>query len=332
MKMESHEKDGSSFITITNDVGLSLTLCDFGAGLYEVRYDDKPMTLAELDKDSWLHSDAYFGKTVGRIAGRLSGGKLPYLGNVYSLDTNEGRNTLHGGKGGFSYRPFKMDVLHLEEGLAVDFYYVSKAGEEGFPGEVNLRVRYFLSSDEPTYKIIYESKVSEQTPLNFTSHTYFNLGGEPTVEKQKLTLLSKENETYDPELIPLGFEASPSYLDFSLGKAIGEDINAPALQESRTKGYDHCFKFLPHGKKEPVIRLESEEYALEISTSLPCVQVYSYNYPHLGEAMSNGQKAQLHGALAIEPVYAPGDFHTMTVLPFEGRKDVIEYHFSKKEA
>jgi aldose 1-epimerase len=331
MKIESHEKSGFTFVSITNDVNLELTLCDFGAGLYEVRYLGKPMTIAEMDKTKWLHSDTYFGKTVGRIAGRLKEGKLPYLGNVYSLDTNEGRNTLHGGKEGFSYRPFKMDVLHLEEGLAVDFYYVSKAGEEGFPGEVNLRVRYFLYSDKPVYKIIYESKVSEQTPLNFTSHTYFNLGGEVTVEKQRLTVLSHETETYDPELIPLGFVPSPSYLDFSMGKAIGQDIENPALQKGRTKGYDHCFKFLPHDKQTPVIKLESDSFALEIRTSLPCAQIYSYNYPCVGEALSNGEKATLHSGVAIEPVYMPGDFHTMTVLPFEGRKDTIEYTFTSKE-
>jgi aldose 1-epimerase len=331
MKIESHEKDGATFLTVTNDANLALTLCDFGAGLYEVRYDGKPMSIAEADKNKWLHSDAYFGKTVGRIAGRLANGKLPYLGNVYAVDTNEGPNTLHGGHGGFSFRPFKMDVLHLGDGLAVDFYYLSKAGEEGFPGEVNLRVRYFLSNDQPTYKIIYESKVSEQTPLNFTSHTYFNLGGEPTIEKQKLTVLSHETETYDSALIPLGFVSSPASLDFSKGKLVGQDINDPALQKSRAKGYDHCFKFAPHEKQTPVIRLENGTYVLEISTTLPCAQIYSYNYPSLGEMLSNGQKANLHGGLAIEPVYAPGDFHTMTVLPFEGRKDVIEYHFSKKE-
>jgi aldose 1-epimerase len=331
MKIESREKDGATFISVTNGVGLELTLCDFGAGIYEIRYDGKPMTIAEMDKSHWLHSSAYFGKTVGRIAGRLPQGKLEYLGNSYSVDVNEGRNTLHGGHGGFSYQPFKMDVLHLEEGLAVDFYYVSKDGEEGFPGEVNLRVRYFLYSDEPKFKIVYESKSSEQTPLNLTCHCYFNLGGEKNVEQQRLQILANETQTYDGELLPQGFVPSPSCLDFSSLKPIGQDIQAPLLQKSRTLGYDHCFRFLPHQKEAPVIHLESDAYALDIATSLPCAQVYSYNYPHVGEKLTNGQVASLHSGLAIEPVYAPGDFHAMTVLPYEGRKDTILYTFNKKE-
>lgn len=331
MTLETYEKEGATFAKLCNDVGLEVTLCDFGAGIYEIVYDKKAMTLSEMDKAAWLKSDTYFGKTVGRIAGRIKSSKLNYLGKVYSLQANEGANCLHGGPHGFSFRFFHMDIVHLDDGTAVDFYLLSKSADEGFPGDVNFRVRYFLFDKEATLRILFESKVSEQTPLNFTNHSYFNLGGEKNIEHQRLWINATESETYDSELIPLGFQKSPSCLDFSTPKEIGRDIQDKELTKTRTNGYDHCFRFKDNRQKQPVVSLESSLYRMELSTSFPCVQVYSHNYPHEGELLSNGQKCTLHSGVAIEPVYAPNDFHTMTVLPFEGRKNFIQYAFSKKE-
>jgi aldose 1-epimerase len=330
MILESVDVDGVTFLKMTNGVGLSLLLSDYGAGLYEVRYLGAPMCIAQKEKKEWLNSDAYFGKTVGRLAGRIAEGKLDYLGKSYLLSVNEGKNTLHGGKEGFSFRFFKMDVVHLGDGVAADFYLTSPALEMGFPGECSLRVRYFLREDEPSFRITYQSKVSEQTPLNFTSHTYFNLGGEVNVEKQKLTVHSGEVETYDSSLIPLGFVKVPPCLDFRNGKAVGQDINDPLLQNSRTLGYDHCFRFLK--KADPVkLTLENETYRLDLDTSLPCVQIYSDNYPRPHCLLNTGHEEEKHSGLAVEPVYAPMDYHAMTALPFETKSDYISYHFSKKE-
>jgi len=263
------------------------------------------------------------------LAGRVKDGKLDYLGKTYSLSVNEGKNTLHGGQKAFSFRLFKMDVVHLGDGVAADFYLISPAGDNGFPGECALRVRYFLLEEEATLRISYQSKVTEQTPLNFTSHTYFNIGGEKNVDQQILTVASHQVETYDAELIPLGFAPAPKCLDFSKGKAVGQDINDPYLQNSRTGGYDHCFRFAHHDGV--LLSLENEHFRMELKTSLPAVQIYSDNYPHKGSLLNTGFEEEAHSGLAIEPVYAPLDYHAMTAMPFETKKDYIEYHFSKKE-
>lgn len=331
MTLETYEKDGMTFVKLANKASLSLTLCDHGAGIYEIRYDGLPMNLAEQDVASWKDSDTYFGKTVGRVAGRIENAKLDYLGKTYALEPNEGNTCLHGGPKGFSHKNFKMDIVRLEDGVAVDFYLVSPAGEGGFPGEVNLRVRYFLYEEESKFKILYQSKVSEQTPLNLTNHSYFNLGGEKNVVHQTLWIKSHQNESYSKILIPLGFLNSTPATSFSKPKEIGKDIDAKELYETRTKGYDHCYKFDDNDAKSPVLSLENGRYKMQIITSYPCVQVYSHNYPHEGEMLNTGKACELHSGVAIEPVYAPNDFHTMTVLPFEGRKNFIEYIFSKKE-
>jgi aldose 1-epimerase len=331
MTIESVDKDGVTFLTISNSAGLALTLSDFGAAIYEIRYKGAPMNIAEQDKKAWLTSSAYFGKSVGRIAGRIAGGVLHYEGKDYPLDVNEGANTLHGGKAGFSFLPFKMDVVRLGEEVAVDFYLTSKAGDMGFPGEVSLRVRYLIKDEEASFKILYEAKASEKTPLNFTSHTYFNLGGEDTVEKQTLWIDADKTETYSPALIPLGFVHSPKCLDFTEAKAVGQDILDPYLQTSRALGYDHCFAFRKNGGTKPLLRLESADYGLEISTSLPGVQVYSDNYPRLGTLLNNGHSEKQHSGLAIEPVYLPDDFASMSAMPGKSKRNWIAYHFYAKE-
>jgi aldose 1-epimerase len=331
MTLETNEKDGMTFVKIANDAGLSLTLCDHGASIYEIVYDGKKMSLAEQDVNAWKESDAYFGKTVGRIAGRIENAELHYLGKVYPLEPSEGKTCLHSGPKGFAHKNFRMDIVHLEDGVAVDFYLVSPALEGGFPGEVNLRVRYFIYESKSVFKIMLQSKVSEQTPLNITNHSYFNIGGEKNVEHQKLWIKAHSNQTYSKILMPLGFSKSTVATDFSKAKEIGKDINAPELYETRTKGYDHCYKIEENDGKSPVVSLENETYKMEIITSYPCIQIYSHNYPHEGEMLNTGYPCELHSGLAIEPVYAPNDFHTQTVLPFEGRKNFIEYVFSKKE-
>lgn len=331
MTLETIETEGATFLKLTNSVGLSVTLSDFGAGIYEIRYLGVPMTIAEKDKKAWLHSTAYFGKTVGRIAGRIKDGKLDYLGKSYVLSVNEGTNTLHGGVEGFSYRPFRMDVVHLGDGVAADFYLVSKALDMGFPGEVDLRVRYLLKENEPVLRIVYDAKVSEETPLNFTCHAYFNLGGDETVEAQRLWIDAEKTETYGPSLIPLGFVPSPRCLDFTEPKAVGQDIMDPYLQKSRALGYDHCFAFKDNRGQAPVLRLESAKYGMEITTSLPGVQVYSDNYPRLGALLNNGHREKQHSGLAIEPVYLPDDFTSMSAVPGTNKHDWIAYHFYAKE-
>jgi aldose 1-epimerase len=331
MIIESNEVGDITFLSLTNQAGLRVTLSNYGAGIYEIRYDGAAMTIGNLDKKAWMASPSYFGKSVGRIAGRIAKGDLAYLGKHYKLTINEGKNTLHGGASSFAYKTFKMDVVHLGEDVAVDFYLVSPALEGGFPGEVSLRIRYLVSETKPELKVTYEAKASEETPLNFTNHSYFNIGGEKNVEHQKLWIQAHSNQTYSKILMPLGFSKSTVATDFSKAKEIGKDINAPELYETRTKGYDHCYKIEENDGKSPVVSLENETYKMEIITSYPCIQIYSHNYPHEGEMLNTGYPCELHSGLAIEPVYAPNDFHTQTVLPFEGRKNFIEYVFSKKE-
>jgi aldose 1-epimerase len=331
MDITHQEEKDASFLTLTNKIGFSLTLCDVGAAIYEMHWLDKPLTIAEKDRHAYLSSTAYFGKTVGRLAGRVKKGDLLYQGKHYALDTNEGGNTLHGGAQGFSFKRFPMHVNDMLGLIAVDFDLDSPDGEGGFPGAVRLIVRYTLAEQEAIVHVSFLYVPTIETPLNLTCHTYFNLGGDATIENHRLKVNADETMTYDEEMVPLGFAPSRACLDFRKEKRVGQDIKDSYLVDHKTKGYDHCFRFKENDHQKPVLTLKNAGIKMSLVTSLPCVQIYSDNYPREGSRLTNGHTESLHSGLAIEPVFAPLDYRAMTALPGKLNSEFIEYRFSKED-
>lgn len=329
MQFEKFTEEGENLIRLTSDSGLAVTFSPIGAGIYEIRYLGAPMTVASKSPVQYAKSTAYHGKTVGRIAGRLPLARFSFDGKEFETEPNEGKNTLHGGFSGLSFKRFKYEVAELEGKTLVDFFYDSPENEGGFPGEVRFEVRYIMGDKEPSLRIEYRYLSSEDTPINLTSHTYFNLGAEETVEEEVLTINASKAEHYSKDLIPLGMEEVSPALDFRKGKAIGRDIDDPSLHETRTNGYDHCYLF---DKAEgPVAHLESRRYALDIKTSYPALQVYSANWPTDNLLLTNGRFDCPHSAIALEAVYVPGDFKSMTAKKGQLMKNYIEFVFTKKE-
>jgi aldose 1-epimerase len=331
MEIEKFVLDGETLIKATSKAGLSLTLTPFGAGIYEIRYLGEPMSVASKDIHKYLNSQAYYGKTVGRIAGRIPNGQLTFEGKTYQLDRNEGKNTLHGGSKGLSFQPFKFEINDVDGTTAFDFFHDSTPLESGLPGNVHFQVRYLLPDDEPFFRIEYRYMSDEDCPINLTTHLYFNLNGGETIENQTLYLKADECEHYDATLVPLGMIKCPPCLDFSTPKPIGQDINDPLLYEVRTKGYDHAYKFMKHPECEATVRLESSKTRMDIITSSPAIQVYSGNYPGENNLLNNNHMDVPHSAVALEPVFIPGDFTSMKAKAHELVKTFSEYHFFKKE-
>jgi aldose 1-epimerase len=331
MNIEMLGDKASGFVKLTNRLGFSVTLCDYGAAIYEIRYGDDPLCIAEADKNAFLNSSAYFGKTVGRIAGRIPSAKIKIAGKEYALEANEGVNTLHGGFSGFSFKKWKLEITDVNGDTAADFYYTSPAGEGGFPGEVRVRVRYLVKEDAPLVGIYYEYATDAATPLNLPCHAYFNLGGFPTIEDHLLSIESAKTAIYDEQLIPQGFRHSPAALDFRVPKRIGKDLYDPSLQKSRAAGYDHCFLFDGTSHEKALLRFESPKYTLELLTSYPAVQVYSDNYPRKNSLLNTGLLEVLHSGLALEPVFRPADIAGMMCYPGALYHQSIVYRFRKKE-
>ena len=329
MKIEQQTICGENFITLTNASGLEVVLCEFGAGIYQIKLDGVPMIAGLKDYDAWLHCDAYHGKTIGRIAGRLGKSQLHYQGKTYSLTANEGENTLHGGVKGFSFQRFSSRLCQTEKGTNVDFFLTSPDGDQGFPEEVRLRVRYFLPENENLLRIEFEATSDKPTPVSLTNHIYFNLGAHSNIEDDLLYIDADESLHYDAELIPERYEKTPSYLDFSKGKRVGEDLKNPALAVRGSYGIDHAFHRANRDGKQPHVILENDEYKMVMTSSYDDVVIYTSNYGPFDQTLSNGNRQELHYAIAVEPQYEALDFARMTVTE-KGQHNFIQYEFQKK--
>ena len=328
--MIQKESDPSGiYLTLTNDVGLSLTLSELGAGIYEIAYDGKKMSIAPSTHRPYEVSSAYFGKTIGRISGRIKDAILPWRGKEYEIGQNEGFNTLHGGPRGFSYQTFGLvDHYENEKELVAKFNNVSFSGDMGFPGEVEVNVIYTLSKTEPTFTITYEIVSKEATPVGLTNHTYFNLGGKANVTKDFLQVKADAIYELDEEMIPLKPIALSPLFDLNKGKAIGEIADDPSLIGTKPNGLDHIYR-LKQEEGSKVI-LENEDYRLEIQTDFPCCCIYADNYPRDGMILNTGLPEERHSAIAIEPCEKPGDFEAMCVSPEAKKTRRITYTFLRK--
>jgi len=327
MKIETSSLNGLTFIEVTNNVGLKVVLSTFGAGIYEITLDGVPMTSCEKDRTVWATSPSFAGKTVGRIAGRIKDGILNFEGRTYQLDQNErGVTCHHGGDGLFAFSNYRMDS-HLEEnGMNVDFYKIDDHSK--FPGKLTHRVRYIIPEDDTFVRIEYKTTTDVRTPVNFTSHTYLSLG-EDCLDDMLLQISADEVEAYDEMLIATGLRKVPDYLDWRIEKPFKSCLDAEEIKSDSLRGLDHAYKFKKNDGKKAVLTLKGTKYVGTLITSLPAVQVYSYNFPSENEMMNNGLFGRIHGSLAVEPMYIPGDYEAMAVDPNTPKTNYIEYHFKK---
>ena len=188
-------------------------------------------------------NNRYFGVTVGRFANRISGAKFSFGAKEYPLYKNNGENSLHGGRVGFSKYVWKAEAYEERDGVFVRFELKSPDGDEGYPGNLRAAVSYGLTKSNELVAD-YEARVDAPCPVNFTNHAFFNLAGEGrgiNVLSTELKLFCSSYVDVDDALIPTGkiSAAAGTPLDFRTRKPIGKDIQA--LAATNAGGYDHCF-------------------------------------------------------------------------------------------
>ena len=191
--------------------------------------------------DGFVNNSCYFGVTVGRFANRIGGAQFSLRGKEYSLCKNNGANSLHGGRVGFSRQVWKAEAYEERDGVFVRFELKSPDGDEGYPGNLRAAVSYGLTKSNEVVAD-YEAKVDVPCPVSLTNHAYFNLAGEGrgvNVLSTELKLYASSYLEVDDALIPTGrlLPTAGTPFDFKAKKPIGKDIRALA----ETGGYDHCF-------------------------------------------------------------------------------------------
>ncbi len=262
---------------------------DYGCTVKNVFVTDKngekrDVVLGYDDIAGYETHDGYLGAFIGRVANRIGGAKFTLNGKNYELFKNDGNNSLHGGEIGFDKKVFESEIV----GEKLYFRYVSKDGEEGYPGNMKVEVCYYL--DKGAFELCYFAECDKDTPVSLTNHSYFNLSATNTVLDHELTVDSNNITAIDKTLIPTGeltcVENSP--FDFRKAQKIGLYIDYPHKQLEYAGGYDHNFVLKNYGKFEKVATLYAQDTGInmDVYTDNFGMQVYSGNF--LGGSVGKG--------------------------------------------
>ncbi len=295
--------------TLTNTNGLKARVMTYGGILVSLEVPDRDGKLGDIvlgydNLDDYVKNNPYFGCIVGRYANRIADGRFTLDGTKYQLTTNEGPTHLHGGVKGFDKMIWNAEEVKAKDGVGVKLTYLSKDGEQGYPGNLSCTVTYTLTEDNEL-RIDYEATTDKPTPINLTNHTYFNLtAGSSDILGHELMINADKYTPVDEKLIPTGelkiVKDSP--MDFTRPMAIGLRIGEVA------GGYDHNY-VLNSGGGEMALALRVYEQTsgrvMEIHTTEPGLQFYSGNFLDGSITGKNGIVYKKHYGVCLETQHFP---------------------------
>ncbi|MEO6549231.1 MAG: aldose epimerase family protein [Ferruginibacter sp.] len=326
-----------SLYTLTNSKGTQVKISTYGgvvtSWIAPDKNDKKSSIVLGFDSLSgYLAKPPYFGALVGRYGNRIANGKFKIDSAEYTLAKNNGPNSLHGGNKGFDKVVWDAAVAS-DSTPSLKLSYLSKDGEEGYPGNLNVDVNYSLSDDDEL-KIEYSAKTDKPTVLNLTNHSYFNLSGDVSNSILDETLMiDADNFTpVDATLIPTGeiksVKGTP--FDFTSSQKIGSRI------DSVKGGYDHNFVLNKKDAsltKVATLNDDKSGRTLEVFTMEPGLQFYTGNFLDGSIKTSSGQPINQHAALCMETQHFPDSpnqpkFPSTVLLPGQQYHTVTVYKLS----
>ncbi len=266
------------------------------------------------DLNDYATRNPYFGALIGRYANRIAGGRLVVDGVAHHLNRNEGENTLHGGQDGLGKRLWRAEVENggPERGQVLALHLVSPDGDQGFPGELAVCVRYSLP-DAKSWEVHYEARSSQPTLVNLTQHSYFNLSGQGFALGHVLTMPARQIDAVGPGLIPTGALAvAGTPFDFRQPQAIGARLADAHPQLALGGGYDHNWRLdepTPEGSLTP--RLAAQLHCpatgrtMRLLSTAPGLQFYSGNFLDGSLPAPGGGFHQRGSGVCLEPQYFP---------------------------
>ena len=288
----SKTADGTAvdLYTLTNKVGTEARITTYGGRIVSLKTADRTGKMADIvlgfdTLDGYLKENPFFGALVGRYGNRIGKGKFSLNGTEYKLAINNGPNHLHGGIKGFDKVVWAAKEISGDGMVGLELTYLSKDGEEGYPGNLQTKVTYTLN-DANELKVAYDATTDKDTVVNLTNHTYFNLAGagEGDILSTELMLNASKFTPVDKGLIPTGVlqPVKDTPFDFTKATAIGARINDDKDQQIKFGGgYDHNF-VLDKGTGGMTKAAEAYEAksgrVVELFTTEPGVQFYTGNF------------------------------------------------------
>jgi aldose 1-epimerase len=299
--------------TLTNANGLNAEIMTYGGTLLALRVPDRAGAFGDIvlgfdTLEPYLADHPFFGALVGRYSNRIAGAQFTLNGTTYSLARNDGVNHLHGGPHGFHRAIWCASERPSEEGPSLALHYLSRDGEEGYPGNLSVDVVYTLT-DQNALRIDYSATTDRDTVINLTNHAYFNLTG-GDILSHELALDGTRFLPIDETLIPIG-ELRPVHdtpMDFTTSTVIGDRINADDEQVRHGLGYDHTWVLdKPTGALGHAARVyaSGSGRVMDVSTTAPGVQFYSGNMLDGSHAGKGGTIYTRNSGLCLETQHFP---------------------------
>jgi len=340
--------DSIKLFTLKNENGMTVKVTNYGAIITSIVVPDRDGKMADVALgynrvEDYINAvdKPYFGAVVGRYGNRIANGEFTLNGETYSLLKNNGANHLHGGAVGFDKVVWDADFNPSKN--TVSLRYVAKDKEEGYPGNLQLRVSYTLTNNNAIV-VNYHATTDKATPINVTQHTYFNLKGEGqgTILDHELMLNAKKFTPVDESLIPTGKmpRVMGTPFDFTTAKAIGRDIGQENEQLRFGLGYDHNWILDKSGKKDELtlaaqVHEPSSGRVMEIHTTEPGIQFYCGNFLD-GRLKGKSGKPYIHrGGFCLETQHFPDspnqpNFPSAILKPGEVFQSQTVFKFSTK--
>jgi aldose 1-epimerase len=332
---------------LTNKNGVEAAITNYGGTIVSLKVPDRNGKVADVvlgyDKvDDYAAGKAYFGAIIGRYGNRIAHGKFTLDGTTYTLPKNDGENTLHGGIKGFNKRIWTANDVSSSVGQALELTYLSRDGEEGFPGNLSVKVVYTLT-DQNEIKIEYSATTDKDTVVNLTNHSYFNLAGQGSgdILQHQLMIQADRFTPVDATLIPTGelrsVKGTP--LDFTDATTIGARIDQDDQQLKLGRGYDH--NWVLNNGTSGSLSLAAHAYdphsgrLLEVWTTEPGIQFYTGNFL---DGTIRGKEDKVYNrryAFCLETQHFPDSpnhsgFPSTVLKPGQQYRSTTTYKFSTK--
>ncbi len=332
---------------LVNANGMEVDVITYGGIITNLKAPGKDSTFQDVvlgfdSMDGYVDGSPYFGAIIGRYGNRIAKGTFKIDGNTYTVPTNDGDNTLHGGTTGFDKVIWNAEEVKDGDNVGLKLTYTSPDGEMGYPGTLETTVTYTLQADN-TLLVKYEATTDKPTVVNLTQHSYFNLSGDfnNTILDTEIMLNADHYLPVDAGLIPTG-ELRPvagTPFDFNEAKAIGAEINAENDQLKKGLGYDHCWVL---NDTNGEMKLAATAYDprsgrfMEVTTTEPAIQFYTGNFLDGTLTQKGGQGTYAYrSGFCLETQHYPdspnqSEFPSTVLNPGETYETTTSFKFSVK--
>jgi aldose 1-epimerase len=337
------EQEPVELYTLTNRQGAEVKIITYGGIITSLKVPDRNGKMGDValgydNLESYLKSNPFFGALVGRYGNRIAKGKFSLNGEEYSLARNNDPNHLHGGIKGFDKVVWKAKEVKGKNGPGLSLSYVSKDGEEGYPGNLSVTVVYTWTHNNEL-KVAYTATTDKTTVVNLTQHSYFNLAGSGDILKHEMMIAANRFTPVDATLIPTGelrsVKGTP--MDFTKPFAIGARIDQQDEQLKFGRGYDHNYVL---NSNKGALALAARVYeattgrVMEVYTTEPGIQLYTGNFLD-GMTGKGGQVYKQRYGFCLETQHFPDSpnqpkFPSTTLKPGQKYMTTTSYRFSIK--